>query len=193
MAHTGDGPSDTRPVRDGLRLLVVDDNRDAADTLSLLLHYWGHRPTVAYDAAAALRVAVAEPPDAVLLDLGLPGRDGFGVAEELRRTDGLRDVPLLALTGYADQQYRERAAACGFDLFLVKPVDELDLQAVLARVAEVRQLAKRSAALGRENQALAARARALLAENLRHLAALRKTSAATDARPGDGRTDGAVP
>jgi DNA-binding response OmpR family regulator len=140
MDPTGDGPSGALTATDGLRLLVVDDNRDAADTLSLLLHYWGHQPVVAYDAATALRAAVAEPPDAVLLDLGLPGCDGFGIAERLRQTHGLGTVPLVALTGWADQEHRVRAAECGFDLYLVKPVDELDLQAVLARLADLKRV-----------------------------------------------------
>jgi CheY-like chemotaxis protein len=175
MAHVGDGPSGTPPTADGLRLLVVDDNRDAADTLALLLGYWGHQPAVAYDAAAAVRAAVAEPPDAVLLDLGLPGCDGFEVAERLRQTDGLGDVPLVALTGYADQDHRQRAAECGFDLYLVKPVGELALQAVLAQLAEVKRMAKRSLALSAERRALVKETRSLAAESQRRVDALRQT------------------
>lgn len=187
-SHVGDGASDVSPAADALRLLVVDDSRDAADTLGLLLQYWGHRPQVAYDAAAALRVAVAEPPDAVLLDLGLPGCDGFAVAERLRQTDGLGDVPLVALTGWADHEHRVRAAACGFDLYLVKPVDELDLRAVLAQLADVKRMAKRAAALIAEGHELAGRTRTLAAEGRYRMDALRKTLGVWPLAPesGDG-------
>jgi len=176
MSHTGDGAGGTRLDGDGLRLLVVDDNRDAADTLGLLLQLLGHHPTVAYDGAAAVRAAAAEAPDAVLLDLALPGRDGFGVAADLRRADGLGDVPLVALTGYADEELRDRASQCGFDLYLVKPVDELALRAVLAQVAEVRRLARRVSELSAGGRAFAAECRSLLREQRRQLGTMREAA-----------------
>jgi CheY-like chemotaxis protein len=195
MAHTPDGASRPSPATDGLRLLVVDDNPDAADTLSLLLHYWGHQPTVAYDAPAAVRSAVAEPPDAVFLDLGLPGCDGFDIAGRLRQTEGLGRVPLVALTGYADPHHRNRAAECGFDLFLVKPVDELVLQAVPAQVAEVRRMARRACELSADGKALAVECRALLREHRLQMETMRKTLESMGAwalEANDGEFDGAV-
>jgi CheY-like chemotaxis protein len=128
-------PSDPSSLRDrlgpaGLRLLVVDDNRDAADSLAVLLGLWGHRPRVAYDGASALRAARAEPPDAVLLDLGMPGLDGYDLAHDLR------PAALIAVTGFADRAHRDRADAAGFDHFFVKPVDPADLCELLAEHAE---------------------------------------------------------
>jgi CheY-like chemotaxis protein len=186
MDPAGNGPSGTVPAPDGLRLLIVDDNRDAADMLSLLLGFWGHRPTVAYDADGALRAAVAAPPEAVLLDLGMPDRDGFALADELRRADGLGDIPLIALTGYADQEHRDRALVSGFHKYLVKPVENLALQAVLAQVAEMRGRSNGAANLTAEGHALAGRSRALTAEGLRRMDAIRKTLEEGPWAPGSG-------
>jgi len=97
-------------------LLVVDDNRDAADSLAMLLGLWGHQARVAYDGPAALRAAEAEPPDAVLLDLALPGRSGYHLAEDLR------PAALIAVTGYAADEDRRRAIEAGYEMHVAKPV-----------------------------------------------------------------------
>jgi CheY-like chemotaxis protein len=115
----------------GLRLLVVDDNRDAADALVIMLGLWGHYPRVAYDADGALTDALAEPPEAVLLDLGLPRRDGFALAVDLRANPTTRLAAVVAITGHGDQPCRERAAAAGFAGYLVKPADPEVLQRLL--------------------------------------------------------------
>src|SRR6476660_3409872 len=132
-------PSDCSSLRGrlgpaGLRLLVVDDNRDAADSLAMLLGLWGHQARVAYDGPAALRAAEAEPPDAVLLDLALPGRSGYHLAEDLR------PAALIAVTGYADEGLREQARAAGFDHFFVKPVDLEALRGLLGEFQGVQRL-----------------------------------------------------
>ena len=109
------------PVFAALRILVVDDNRDAADTLAALLAAMGHTTATAHDGDAALRTLAAFAPAVVFLDLGMPGMSGYDVAAEIRkdpRNDGLR---LVALTGWGGPADRERSARAGFDLHLTKP------------------------------------------------------------------------
>jgi CheY-like chemotaxis protein len=113
------------------RILVVDDHHDTADTLALLLKLWGYHPLVAYDGAAALEAATTQAPDALLVDLGLPGLDGCEVARRTRQHPGLERVPLLAVTGYARDEDRRRCRDAGFDHFLVKPVEPEELHALL--------------------------------------------------------------
>ena len=105
------------------RVLVVDDNRDAADTLALVLEAFGYEVRTAYDAAAGLDALGAFAPDAAILDIGLPGMDGYALAEKFAEASGRARPRLLALTGYGTQQDRERALRAGFDEHLVKPVD----------------------------------------------------------------------
>ena len=118
----------------GLRVLVVEDNRDSAETLGELLQLWGHEPSIVYDGEAALRaVADGTPPDVVLLDIGLPGMDGYEVARRLRASDGPA-LPLVALTGYGQEEDRARSAAAGFDRHIVKPPNAAMLQRCLEEV-----------------------------------------------------------
>lgn len=116
----------------GTRVLVVDDNRDAADTLAELLRLQGHAVTLAYDGAQALSLAEREHPDIVLLDLGLPGMDGLEVARRLRAAPATATSRLIALTGYGQDSDRRATALAGFDAHLTKPVD---VQALLRLVA----------------------------------------------------------
>jgi CheY-like chemotaxis protein len=104
------------------RVLVVDDNRDTAESLGELLSALGHEVRVAYDGAGALEVAASGfGPEVALLDLGLPGMDGYQLAGALR--ERVPAVRLIAITGYGQDQDRARASAAGFDRHLVKPVD----------------------------------------------------------------------
>ena len=103
------------------RVLIVDDNVDAAVTLALAMRMQGFDAQVAHGAREALVTAKAFRPDAVLLDLGLPGTDGFELARELRRLPGLGAVRIAALTGYGQESDRERSAAAGFEAHFVKP------------------------------------------------------------------------
>ncbi|MEX2205477.1 MAG: response regulator [Myxococcota bacterium] len=118
----------------GLHLLVVDDNRDAADSLSILPRLRGHRSSVARDGGSAVERALSESPDVVLLDLGLPGVDGFEVCRILRERS-LTRARIIAITGYARDEDRRRSLEAGFDGHLVKPVDP---EALLALLAEPR-------------------------------------------------------
>jgi PAS domain S-box-containing protein len=105
------------------RILVVDDNEDAADTLAKLLGVLGHTVQVAYDGQSALEKARACPPEVVLLDLGLPGMDGWEVAKHLRQLLAGKEIMLIALTGWGQETDRQRTREAGFDHHLVKPVE----------------------------------------------------------------------
>jgi PAS domain S-box-containing protein len=114
------------------RILVVDDNRDAANTMVKLMQLWGHEARSAFDGASALALAQEIQPEIVLLDIGLPGIDGFEVAERMRALPGLDRVLLVALTGYGQSEDRRRSHAAGIDHHLVKPVDPAALQRLIA-------------------------------------------------------------
>ncbi len=116
-----------------LRTLVVDDNVDGASSLALLMEMLGHEAAVAHDGPEALEMALASRPDLVLLDIGLPGMDGYEVAARLRQA-GLASTVLAALTGYGREEDLARSREAGFDHHLVKPVDISTLQKVLASV-----------------------------------------------------------
>jgi CheY-like chemotaxis protein len=113
-------------------LLVVDDNRDAATTLALLLRLKGHTVRVAHDGASALESAAAFRPDVVFLDIGMPAMDGYEVARRLRQVPELRHTRLVALTGWGQEEDRQRSLQAGFDHHLVKPPQVSDIDAVLA-------------------------------------------------------------
>jgi PAS domain S-box-containing protein len=116
------------------RILVVDDNTDAADTLAMLLRVMGHDVQTAADGLSALNVARSYRPQVVLLDIGLPRMDGYEVARRLRREPGLENVVLIALTGYGQEEDKRASQEAGFQQHLVKPVSPDDLQMILARV-----------------------------------------------------------
>jgi CheY-like chemotaxis protein len=108
--------------RNCLRVLVIEDNADAAETLGDLLALFGHQAEIAHTGADGVDVARRRPPDVVLCDIGLPEMDGYAVARELRADPLTAPIRLVALTGYGREADRDRAAAAGFDLHLVKPV-----------------------------------------------------------------------
>ena len=116
------------------RALIVDDNEDAAQMLAMVLEQLGYTTHIVHDGLAAIDQAPGVAPDFVLLDIGLPGIDGFEVARRFAATPGLASVPLLALTGYGQPEDRARTAAVGFREHLVKPVSIANLQAALTRV-----------------------------------------------------------
>ncbi|HXX68227.1 MAG TPA: response regulator, partial [Polyangiaceae bacterium] len=117
-----------------LRVLVVDDNDDAAHILAVLFEQAGHAVTLAYDGPGALAAAAAARPELVILDLGLPGMDGYTVAARLRDT-GHDQATLVALTGYGQDEDRHRSRAAGFDHHLVKPIDFAVLEKIAAEAA----------------------------------------------------------
>ena len=127
----GDATTTTAP----LRVLVVDDNVDAARTLAQFLALSGHRVTLAHDGPAALAAAAALPPQLVLLDIGLPGMDGYTVAARLRGA-GHDRAALVAVTGYGQDDDLRRSKAAGFDRHLVKPIDGDALRKLLAELSD---------------------------------------------------------
>ena len=116
----------------GKRLLIVDDNRDAANSLAMLLQLQRHEVRVTYSGMAALEMIKTYTPDVVLLDIGMPGMDGYEVARRIRQTPGLGTVVLAALTGWGQQEDRRRTAEAGFDHHLVKPPRPEVLEKLLA-------------------------------------------------------------
>jgi|SRR5262245_9066474 len=106
-----------------VRALVIEDNADAAESLSLLLNQLGVESAVALDGATGIAAALADPPDVVFCDIGLPGLDGYAVARRLRAEDWGRRVTLVAVTGYGREEDRRRAELAGFDMHFVKPAD----------------------------------------------------------------------
>ncbi len=114
------------------RVLVVDDSRDGADSLAMVLQTMGADPHVAYDGPSALLAMRDFRPSLVLLDLGMPGMDGYEVAEQIRADPIFDDVRLIAITGFGSEEERRRSRAAGFDDHCVKPLDPARLRVILA-------------------------------------------------------------
>jgi PAS domain S-box-containing protein len=124
-----------------LRVLVVDDNTDAARILAMLLSSDGHDAAVAHNGKTAIELAIAGKPDVILLDIGLPGMDGFEVCRRLRQEKVLEQTLVAALTGYGHEEDRRKAEEAGFDAHLVKPMEIKELQDLLARAASRKRAA----------------------------------------------------
>jgi PAS domain S-box-containing protein len=131
-------PPETR--RETVRVLLVEDNEDAAAALAELLRIWGHRVEVVHEGPSALQAARTEPPHLVLLDIGLPGMDGYEVARALREIPDLEEVTLVALTGYGQDSDRVRSSRAGIDHHLVKPVDPDQLRRLIAGCSQAKLL-----------------------------------------------------
>jgi PAS domain S-box-containing protein len=121
------------PTVEHCKVLVVDDNRDAAESLAMVLEAGGHDVKVAFGSEEALQVAPGWKPDLVLLDIGLPGMDGYEVARRLRAEPALSGVDLVALTGYGQPSDQQRALEAGFSHHLVKPAPLEEIQRLLRR------------------------------------------------------------
>jgi DNA-binding response OmpR family regulator len=124
-----DTPRDEAP----LRVLVVEDDEDTAASMALLLRLDGHEVRVAGEGGAALREAQDRPPDVVLLDIGLPGLDGYEVAKRLRERAAGKQPLVIAVTGRDQDEARRRSAEAGIDLHLLKPADPDGLRQMLKR------------------------------------------------------------
>ena len=127
-------PGERRAAR-RLKVVVVDDSQDVAESLAMVLGLWGHEALIAGDGPAALELAMRHQPDVVLSDVGLPGMDGFELARRLRESTGCPRALLVALSGYGQEEDRRRALDAGFDHHLVKPADLNVLAAILDGVA----------------------------------------------------------
>jgi PAS domain S-box-containing protein len=125
-------PQAPGPAGKKLRVLVVEDNKAAADMLRVLLELYGYDATVAYTGPAGVAAAKAWGPDVVLCDIGLPGLDGYGVVRELRKDPATAHARVIAVTGYGSDEDRRKSGEAGFDAHLVKPADPARLQELLA-------------------------------------------------------------
>lgn len=134
-AEAGESEGQPQPRPTGHRVLVVDDNRDAAMTLATLLRLQGHDVRVVHDGPAALTAVPEFTPALILLDLGMPIMDGYEVARRLRSLPESRDIVVAALTGWGQQDDRRRTREAGFDHHLVKPVEPEVLEDLLAMLA----------------------------------------------------------
>jgi CheY-like chemotaxis protein len=114
------------------RVLVVEDDRTNQECLGLLLKMWGYEVRLVGDGPSALETSQSFRPQMVLLDIELPGLDGWEVARRLRQQEGLSPLLLVAMTGHARDEDRRRAREVGFDVHLAKPVDPAQLKALLA-------------------------------------------------------------
>ena len=114
-----------------LRVLVADDNNDAAETLAWLVHAARHRVRTAHDGQRALQIAMSGWPDIAVLDIEMPLRSGYDVAASVRAEFTPQRMTLIALTGWSQPAQRARARAAGFDRFLIKPVEFSELDTLL--------------------------------------------------------------
>jgi CheY-like chemotaxis protein len=121
-------PPSTSPPR---RVLVADDNLDAAESLQMWLQMSGHEVEIAQDGPATLAAAESFRPDVVLLDLGMPGMTGLEVARRIREAEWGRGMILMALTGWGQEEDRQRTAEAGFDHHLTKPIDPDRIDALI--------------------------------------------------------------
>jgi len=127
-----------REANNGSRLLVVDDNQDSAESFAMVLRAQGHHVRVAFSGRAALEMVKAYGPEIVFLDIGMPAMDGYEVARRMRQQSVLRDIVLVAVTGWGQQEDRRRSAESGFDHHLVKPVEPQALEALIESARRTR-------------------------------------------------------
>jgi two-component system CheB/CheR fusion protein len=130
IARTGSSPRVTDALQ--RRILVVDDNVDAADSIAMILQMSGYDVRCVYDGLSVMGVADTYGPDVIVLDIGLPGMSGYDVARELRKRPRFHDTPLVAVTGYGQDEDRRQSREAGFDHHLTKPVDPQALQVLIA-------------------------------------------------------------
>ncbi len=131
-------PKHIAPESDGsaLRVLVVDDNIDSAQSLGMLLEATGHDVRLAYDGPTALQATLDYRPHVVLLDIGLPDLDGYEVAKRIREATTLQNIVLVAMTGYGNVSDLRRSKEAGFNHHLVKPADFGKVQEILANITK---------------------------------------------------------
>jgi len=136
--HKGNGQRDSNPQKSSLRILIVDDNRDGADSLAMLLRFLGNQTRTAYDGQEGVDAAGEFHPQVVLLDIGLPRINGHEACRQIRSLPGGQDMILIAVTGWGQEEDRRQTTAAGFDHHMVKPINPTDLMALLAGLSEAR-------------------------------------------------------
>jgi len=154
---------DSQPGR-ALRVLIVDDNRDAADSLALLLGFRHYACRVAYDGLAGLRAALDDPPDCVIADVSMPGLNGYEFARRARAEPALARTKLVVLSAYKGSEHLRAAAEAGFDYTLTKGDDPAVLMEVLRMIEQIKELATKTQELAKQNVDLAGQTKELLQE-----------------------------
>lgn len=132
-----------RAERGRTKVLIVDDNEDAANMLAGAMQFYGYQTVVAFSGAGALKAIGNTPPQVAILDLGMPGMSGVELAERLRKTRGSDELLLIALTGWGQQEAGEASRSAGFDTHFVKPADPGSLSALIDEEAFRRRVAGR--------------------------------------------------
>ena len=130
-----------QPIEKRLQILVVDDNQDAADSLCMLLRVWGYECRAVYDGVAGLRAACDYCPNCLVLDLCMPGLDGYALARRVRAQPSLVRAKLIALTAYSDETSVHLSREAGFDFHVVKPTDPLEIKRLMDSLNEMVRLA----------------------------------------------------
>lgn len=147
-----------------LRVLIVDDNEDAADSLATLLELYHYTVRVAYDGAAGLRAARECAPDCLISDINMPGLDGFALARAVRADPNLSGVKLLAMSAYSGDEHIRRVTEAGFDYRLTKASETHKLLEVLRMIEDIKSLALKTQSLAAQNADLAGQTKELLRE-----------------------------
>jgi CheY-like chemotaxis protein len=155
-------PSENSPRR--LNVLVVDDNRDAADSTAALVEIWGHVARVAYDGVTGWQLIEEWHPDFLILDINMPGLDGYALAARVKQTPGLEGIRMAAVSAYSGEAHLRLVADAGFDYRLTKPADPGRLREILTMLERIRQLAAHTGDLAQQNVALVAETKELLQE-----------------------------
>src|SRR5262249_41060537 len=127
----------SRKMQPSLRILVVEDVHDSADSLGLLFELWGYQAVITYHGADALAAASSTLPDVVFLDIGLPGMDGYEVARRLRQLPGMTTALLVAITGYGRKTDVQRCKEAGIDCHFLKPADPAELKELLTKAEKL--------------------------------------------------------
>jgi CheY-like chemotaxis protein len=124
-----------------LKILVVDDNEPSAKTLGWMMEMIGHSTRLALSSSKALEVAKEYKPDVILMDIGMPGMDGYELCTNMRSEPALRNSVFIAQTGWGQQEHRQRSKEAGFDYHLVKPVPLPELETLIASIARKKAMA----------------------------------------------------
>lgn len=124
------------PSQPNLRILIVDDNRDGADSLAMMLKMFGNETKTAYDGEQAVELCMNYEPDVLLLDLGLPKLNGYDACRQIRQQSSRKPPVIIAQTGWGQEEDRQRTREAGFDYHMVKPIDPAALMSLLSGLAE---------------------------------------------------------
>ena len=136
MAHANSNPGAIKPAPKSFRILVVDDNHDSALSQAMMLSIMGHETRTAHDGESAVAAAESFLPDVVLLDIGLPKLNGYEVAQRIREKPWGASMFLIAVTGWGQEEDRQRSTEVGLNVHMVKPVEPAALEKLLAELAQ---------------------------------------------------------